>query len=119
MISDAVTLDQADEVFGRISRKRRFLEVGIAGDEILGSRMNVGEITSAAARDTDLPADTFVAFQNDYGPAALSRLDGAHEPGGARTDDDNVISHERIIYDDAGRVRLCRLCTKSITKFSE
>jgi uncharacterized protein (TIGR00266 family) len=72
---------------------------------MFGRRVDIGEIATAAARDANFLADALVAFENQNGTSAFSGLDGAHETCCAPADDDNVISHEEIIYDDAGRVR--------------
>ena len=52
--------------------------------------MQIGEIAAAAAGDQDLLADSFRALQHKHMPAALARLDSAHEAGSPAAEHDDI-----------------------------
>ena len=90
MISDPVTPDQRDEVGRRIARQRGFMETSIFRKEIFGRGMQVREVATAAAGYPDFPAGGVVSFKDDDRSAEFTGFDGAHQAGGAGTDDDDV-----------------------------
>ncbi len=83
-------LDERNKVSGRVTRQRRFAEVRVGRQEVFRAAMQVGEITASTAGDEDLLADAIGAFQHGDTAAALSRLNGAHQPGCAATQHDYV-----------------------------
>src|SRR5947207_15866032 len=89
---------QPDKIFRCISRERRFVKVGIGRDEVLGRRMNIREVASPAAGNSNLLAGRFITLDYQNGPPSLSRLDRTHEARSARPDNHHVITHSRIIY---------------------
>lgn len=83
--------DQLDEVFGPITRKRRFRKMWIPRDEIVRAGVNVGEIASAATGDENLLADAIGPLKDKDASSSFSRLNGAHQAGGARSENDGVV----------------------------
>jgi hypothetical protein len=55
--------------------------------------MDIREIAPPSARNPNLLANGFIPLEHGDGTSPPSRLNGTHEPGGAATDNDNVISH--------------------------
>jgi protease I len=90
VVGDAVALHQGDEVARRVSGERGFGKVWIARHEVLRRGGPVGEIAAPAAGDQDLARNPRVVLQHHNAPPALARLHGAHQPGGARSDDNSV-----------------------------
>ena len=88
---------QADEVVRCIPGESGFVKVRIAGYEVFGRSVDIGEVASSAARDPDFLADRLVPLEDGNGSPSLSRLDSAHQAGRSRSDDDDVISHAQII----------------------
>jgi hypothetical protein len=62
----------------------------IGGNEVLRTAMQVGEIAASTARDQDFLADTFGPFQHGHTATVPARLNGAHEPGRTRAQDNDV-----------------------------
>ena len=89
--------DESDEVVRCIPRESGFVKVRIAGYEVFGGGVDIGEVASSAARDADFLADRLIALEDGNGSPSLSRLDSAHQAGRSRSDDDHVISHAQII----------------------
>lgn len=92
-----MTPDQSDEVVRCIPGESGFVKVRIAGYEVFGGGVGIGEIASSAARDADFLADRLIPLEDGDGSPSLSRLDSAHQAGRPRSDDDDVISHMEII----------------------
>ena len=87
---DAVLVDQADEIARRIAGQGRAAEVGIAREELLRTRADVGEVAAPAARDADLLGDALGMIDEQDTQPELTGPCRAEEPGGAGTDDDDV-----------------------------
>jgi len=83
--------EQLDEVGGGIARERRLSEMRIPGDEILGGGMKIGEVAATAARDEDFLADAVSALEEQDSFAAFTRLNRAHQAGGAGSENDGVV----------------------------
>src|SRR6266480_4880484 len=66
VIGNPVASDQSDEVLRRVSRQGGFVKVGIAGDEMFGSGVDVGKVAASATGDLDLFADRLVALENGH-----------------------------------------------------
>ena len=90
--------DHPDEIFGRVSRQRGLMKVGVGRDEVVGSGVEIREIAPASAGYSDFLADGFVAFEDQNRATTLARFDCAHQPGRAGPYYDNVVGHVRIIY---------------------
>ena len=90
--------DEAHEVGRRIAGERRLGEVWIGRKKILRAGVQVGEIAAAAAGDQDFLADAVRAFEHQNAPPALARFHGTHQPGGAGSENDDVVFpiHARI-----------------------
>ena len=74
------------------------MKVCIVADEVVRRGIDVGEIAAAAARNPNFFTRCFVAFENEYASPAPSCFDRAHQAGRTGTENDDVISHKRIIY---------------------
>src|SRR5262245_23493194 len=57
----------------------------IGRNEILGARMNVGEVAAPTTRDRNLLSDAVRVFQQQNAAAALACFDCAEEPGRSTT----------------------------------
>src|SRR5690242_1229556 len=62
----------------------------VAGEKVVGPAMKVGEIAATAAGDQDLLANAIGTLENDDTAAALPCLNSTHQPGGARSEDEDV-----------------------------
>jgi hypothetical protein len=69
---DAVTLQQRDEIGGRITGQRRAAERRITRQELGRCGVAVGEVAAPTAGDADLFARRFRMIENDDGAAALA-----------------------------------------------
>ena len=58
MPGDAVFFDECNEVGGCVARQRGLAEVGIRGYEVARVRVEIGEVAAAAARNSNLLADS-------------------------------------------------------------
>jgi hypothetical protein len=52
--------------------------------------MQIGEIASTAARDSNLLRRFPCVLDHDHPPASLARLNGAHQPRGARANNQHI-----------------------------
>ena len=84
--------DQRDEIRRSVAGQRRLREVRIRGDEILGRAMDVRKIASSAAGDQNLLSRTLRPFEYGNAAAPFARLHRAHQPGGARPQNQSVKS---------------------------
>ena len=87
---DAVFFDESDEVGGRVAGERGLGEVGIGGEEIFRAAVEVGEVAAASAGDEDFLAGTRGVFEDGDAAAAAAGFDGAHQAGGACSEDEDV-----------------------------
>ena len=69
------------------------MKARVIRDEVVRRRVEIREIAAAATGDPDFLADGFVMFEDGNAAAALTRLNGAHQAGGASADDDNIEIH--------------------------
>jgi len=92
VIRDSVFLDQADEIGGSEACQGGLGEVRIGREEVGGLAMNVGEVTATTSRDENLAAGAIGALEYDNFLAPTTGFDGAHEPGGAATENERVES---------------------------
>jgi uncharacterized protein YajQ (UPF0234 family) len=66
------------------------------GRQVIGrGRAGIGEIAAPAAGHQDLLADLVGVVDHQHAATALARGNGAHQPGGAGTDDQHVVSSLR------------------------
>src|SRR5438270_10756163 len=93
-MGNSVAPHNADEVIGGESSESGFMEIGIARNEVFGRGVDVCEVASAAAGNSDFLAGRVVPLEHRHRPAALSRLDRAHQPGSAGSDDDDIVDHK-------------------------
>jgi hypothetical protein len=64
--------------------------VFVGAEKILGPRVDVREIATAAAGNENFFADAVGAFEDGDAAAALTGFDGAEESGGSGTEDECV-----------------------------
>ncbi len=91
VIADPIARYQADELRGRVARKRRTAEIRVLRQVVRRTRVHVREIAASAAGDPDLFADDGIVLDQQHAAAALAGLRGAHHAGGAGADHDDVI----------------------------
>ena len=91
VVRDGMTLHHGDEIGRRVAGQRRFHEVRIRGEEILGTAIKIGKIAAAAAGNQNLFADARGALQNGYAPSPLTGFNGAHQPRGAAAENHGIV----------------------------
>ena len=87
---DSVALDEFEEVLWLVEGERGFCEVRVCGDEVFRAAVDIGEVASAAAGDEDFAAGLGIVFEEKDAAIALSSDGGAHEPGGACAEHDDI-----------------------------
>lgn len=90
MISNFVFSHQVDEVVWRVFGQSRFAEVWVLRHKRFGVGTDVGEVAPASAGYENLSADFCRMIEQDHFAPAISGGAGAHHPGAACADDDNV-----------------------------
>ena len=90
MVRDAVPFDEPDEIRWRVPRQRRFREVRVGGEKIVGPRVQVGEVAAASAGDQDLLARPIRALQHRDTASAAARFDRGHQARGAGAEDEDI-----------------------------
>src|SRR5690606_29886235 len=88
--SDAVAFDKIEEIARTVAGQWRTAEMGVTRNELCGRRADVGEVTAAAARDTDLLGELLRMVDEHPAQAAATRHGGRHHAGGAGSDDGYV-----------------------------
>ena len=66
--------DHRNEIRGSVNERGRLTEVWIVGNEIVRTRVDVSEITSTPAGDSDFLAYTFSELDNKDSPASFFQL---------------------------------------------
>ena len=64
--------------------------MAVLGQEVFRRRVQVGEVTTPAAGHQDLLAGLVGALQDQDTTPATGRRDGAHQAGGAATDENHI-----------------------------
>ena len=77
--------DQSNEVCRCIPCERRFYEVWIRRYEMFRLAIDVGEITSAPARNKNLFARAIGVLNHRHAAATFTSLHGTHKPSGTGT----------------------------------
>ena len=90
-IFDAMPFNHGDKVPLGIPAQRCFAEMRICGQVIFRCYEVVSEVTATTARHEDLFAWFIGFFQHDDPPPTSSRGHGAHQAGGASTQDDDIV----------------------------
>ena len=90
MEGDAVAAHQGDEVLRREARQRGPAEGRVAGNEVRGAAVDVGEVAAPAAGDADLLAHFGRVVEQQHAQAALPGDAGTEQPGGARAQHDDI-----------------------------
>lgn len=81
VISDAVALDECDEVARRIARERRTAEMRVTRKKRFGARVDVSEVAAPAPRNPYFLAEFFGVIEEQDAAAALTRDRRAHHAG--------------------------------------
>ena len=90
VIRDAVPLDEPDEIRRRVARQRRFREVRIGREEVVGPRVQVGKVGAASSGDQDLLARPLRALQHSDAASAAAGFDRGHQACRARSEDEDI-----------------------------
>ena len=117
VIRDAMLLDEGDEVAGSVAGERRFREMLVGAEEVFGARVDVREITAAAAGDEDFFADAIGAFEDGDAAAAFAGFGGAEESGGARAEDE-CVKFVRRFGQAFAKPRSCQLSLRSFLRLN-
>jgi hypothetical protein len=95
MEGDAVLADQRDEIVLRVAGEGGAREMRIGRQEAIRHAAGVGEVAAPATADQDLLPRRLRMIQQQHALAPLARAQGAHQPGGAGAEDDDVeIPHD-------------------------
>ena len=89
-VPDIVALDEFDEVPLRVAAQRALAEMGIGRKVAVWGNVQVGEIAAAATRHQDFFADLVRAIQHGHAAAATGGRYGAHQAGGAGSENQRV-----------------------------
>src|SRR5437868_5943981 len=87
---DAMAFHERDEIPRRVALERRAAERGIGREVIRMRCVEVGEVATAAAGNSDLLADLLVVIDEQDPAAPLPRRGGAHHARGPGADDGDV-----------------------------
>ena len=98
-------LYERDKIGGRVAGQGRLTEVRVGGNEVVGGRVQVGEIATAATGDRDLLADPFGMFEYDYLAAAFAGLDRTEETGCPAADDNHICLMHAQAYHAVGKAQ--------------
>ena len=79
-----------DEILRRVAGEGGSAEMRIVREKTFGARVDIGEIATAAAGDTDLLADLVIMVNEQHRFAALACFGGTHHAGSTCTNDDYV-----------------------------
>ena len=90
MPSDAVLVDEVEEVGWGVAGERGFGEVWILGEEIFRAAVEVGEVAASTAGEEDFFARAIGVVDDGDAAASATRFDRAHEPGSACAEDEDV-----------------------------
>src|SRR5690606_11776002 len=82
---------EGEEVGRGVAAQRRPGKVRVGREEPLGGGVQIGEVAAAAARDEDLAAGRLGTLDDEDPASALAGLRGAHQPGGAGAENDDVV----------------------------
>lgn len=83
-------LDQRNEVPLRVTTECRDTKIRIGRNKIRWLAMLVGKVTSSTTRHQDFLANLVRAFEHDDAAPTIACRDGAHEAGGATTQDNYI-----------------------------
>jgi hypothetical protein len=74
-----MTIDQRNKIPLRVTRQRGLAEMLIGRDKIFRRDVEIGEVAATAAGDKNFFTDAIAVLDDENAPAALARLDGAHQ----------------------------------------
>jgi len=96
VVLDAMLFHERNEIGRRVSRQRRFGEVRIGRNKVFWLTVQVGKVAAAAAGNQYLFANASGTFEYGHTPAALPRLDGAHQSSCSATEN----NHIKVVFHD-------------------
>ena len=104
--------DEFDEIFGGVTRQRRFTKVRILRDEVFRRGVEICKIAAPAAGDNDLAPDLGVVLNDQRFTPAPACLGSAKKPRRAPANNDHIKFH-RLIISATGATRNDRSPQKS------
>ena len=90
VIGDAVQLDKADEIRGRVANQRRFGKMRIRGEKIVRPGVKVGEVRAASAGNENLLAGVLGALDDHNAASAAASFDRGHQTRRTRAEDEDI-----------------------------
>ena len=97
MILDLVFFDEGDEIARRIATQGRYAKTGVGGDEARWLSVDIGEITSAAARHEYFLANLVGTFKNENLAAPFAGCYRAQQAGRASAQNDYIkVTHRAV-----------------------
>src|ERR1700712_3770758 len=85
-----MTLDQRNEVLGRVAGERALGKVRVLAEEIQRCGVQVGEVASAAAADEDLASGALARLKQQHAKTARTSQRSTEHTSGASAQNDNV-----------------------------
>ena len=95
MPRNVVALHKVDEILWRVTRQSRARKMRILRDKVLMGAMNIGEITTPTATNSNFIARPFCMIKHQDRQAALHSSPRTHEASRPRSDYDYIIRHRR------------------------
>ena len=83
-------LDEANEIRRRVAGQRRFSEVRIGREKIVGLRVQVGEVAAASAGDEDLLPGPLGTLNHRDAASTTTGFNRGHEASCAAAEDEDI-----------------------------
>ena len=94
---DLMAFDQRDEIMLRVTLQRRSAKMPIIGIKPVRSDVQIGEVAASATGNKDFLSRPIGVIEQQHAPSPPARGDGAHQPGGAGAENDDVeIFHHAV-----------------------
>ena len=104
MIGNVILFHQPDEILRQVTAQGRQAEARVIRQEILRSRVQIGEVTSPAAGNTNFPRHGLILFNHKDTAASLAALYGAHKASGPGPDNYRIKICHGIVNTAGGPV---------------
>lgn len=100
VVGDAVFFYQSNEVLRGVAGERGLGEVGVGGEEVFRSGVEVGEVASASSGDEDLFARAVGEVEDEDTAVAAAGFDGGHEAGRTGAEYEYINFCHKVIVSD-------------------
>ena len=90
MKADAMLFDESNKVFGGVPGQSTFYKMRVEREKVLWATMNISEVTSATATDSNFFAECFGMIEHQHTLAPLAGHRRTEEAGSARANHNDV-----------------------------